>query len=61
MGIEIEFPLDRARSAMEPSQIQRSLFEDSGRQFFLAVLELLIVPNVSGGSARASLKSLRLS
>ena len=27
----------------------------------VTVLELLIVPNVSGGSARASLKSLRLS
>jgi hypothetical protein len=27
----------------------------------VTVLELIIVPNVSGGSARASLKSLRLS
>jgi hypothetical protein len=27
----------------------------------VTVLELIIVPNVSGGAARASLKSLRLS
>ena len=46
MSIEIEFPLDRARCAMEPSQIQRSLFEDSGRQIFLARLELVIVGSV---------------
>jgi hypothetical protein len=46
MSIEIEFPLDRARSAMEPSQIQRSLFEDSGRQIFPARFELVIVGSV---------------
>ena len=46
MSIEIEFPLDRAVCAMESSQIQRSLFEDSGRQIFPARLELLIVGNV---------------
>src|SRR6266481_9549746 len=46
MSIEIEFPLDRARSTMEPSQIERSLFEDSGRQIFPARFELVIVGNV---------------
>src|SRR6266478_7987062 len=46
ISIEIEFPLDRARSAMEPSQIQRSLFEDSGRQFLPARLEMVIVGSV---------------
>jgi hypothetical protein len=46
MSIEIEFPLDRARSAMEPSQIQRRLFEDSGRQFLLAGLELMVGSSV---------------
>jgi len=46
MSIEIEFPLDRARSAMEPSQIQRSLFEDSGRQISTARFELAIVGSV---------------
>ncbi len=46
MSIEIKFPLDRARSAMEPSQIQRSLFEDSGRQFLLAGLELMVGSSV---------------
>src|SRR6266487_1551216 len=46
ISIEIEFPLDFARSAMEPSQIQRSLFEDSGRQIFPARLVLVIVGRV---------------
>ena len=46
MSIEIEFPLDRAGCAMEPSQIQRSLFEDSGCQFLLARLEMVIVGSV---------------
>ena len=46
MSIEIEFPLDRAGCAMEPSQIQRSLFEDSGCQIFPARLELVIVGSV---------------
>src|SRR6266404_5519897 len=46
MSIEIEFPLDRARRAMEPSQIQRRLFEDSGRQIFPARFELVIVGSV---------------
>src|SRR6266403_15135 len=45
-SIEIEFSLDRARRAMEPSQIQPSLFEDSGRQIFPARLELVIVGGV---------------
>jgi hypothetical protein len=30
MSIEIEFPLDRARCAMEPTQILLGLFENSG-------------------------------
>jgi hypothetical protein len=46
MSIEIEFPLDRARRAMEPSQIQRSLFEDSGSQIFPACVELVVVGSV---------------
>ena len=46
MSIEIEFPLDRARRAMEPSQIQPGLFEDPGRQIFAARLELVIVGSV---------------
>ena len=47
MSIKIEFSLERARRAMEPSQIQRSLFEDSGRQIFPARLELVIVGSVN--------------
>src|SRR5439155_17394830 len=43
---EIKFPLDFARGVMEPSQIERSLFEDSGRQIFPARLELVIVGSV---------------
>src|SRR6478672_10966089 len=39
---EIEFPLDPARRTMKPSQIQRGLFEDSGCQFLLAGLEIVI-------------------
>jgi len=39
----IEFPLERARRAMGPLQIQPSLFEDSGRQIFPGRLEMLIV------------------
>jgi hypothetical protein len=46
ISIEIEFPLDFARSAMEPSHIQRSLLEDSGRQIFPARLELIVVGSV---------------
>ena len=46
MSIEIEFPLDRARRAMEPSQIQCSLFENSICQIFPARLELVIVGSV---------------
>ena len=46
MSIEIEFPLDPAPRAMEPSQIQRSLFEDSVCQIFLARLELVMVDSV---------------
>ena len=46
MSIQIEFPLDRARCAMEPSQIQRSLLENSGGQLSLARLELVIVGRV---------------
>ena len=46
ISIEIEFPLDRARRAMKASQIQRGLFEDSGRQIFPARLELVIVGSV---------------
>jgi hypothetical protein len=46
MSIEIEFSLDRARRAMEPSQIQPGLFEDPGRQIFPARLELVIVGSV---------------
>jgi hypothetical protein len=30
MSIEIEFPLDRARCAMEPTQILLGLLENSG-------------------------------
>jgi hypothetical protein len=43
MSIEIEFPLDCARRAIEPSQIQLSLFEDPGRQISPARFELVIV------------------
>ena len=46
ISIEIEFPLDSARRAMKPSQIQRGLFEDSGCQFLLAGLEIVIVGSV---------------
>jgi len=46
ISIEIEFPLDPARRAMKPSQIQRGLFEDSGCQFLLAGLEIVIVGSV---------------
>ena len=46
MSLEIEFPLDRARRAMKPSQIQGSLLEDSGSQILSARLELVIVGNV---------------
>jgi hypothetical protein len=46
VGIEIEFPLDRAGRAMEPSQIQRSLFEDSVCQIPSARLELVMIGSV---------------
>jgi hypothetical protein len=46
MSIEIEFSLDRARSAMEASQIRRSLFEDSVCQILPAPLELVIIGSV---------------
>jgi hypothetical protein len=46
MSIEIEFPLDPAPRAMEPSQIQRGRFKDSGRQIFPAALVLVIVGSV---------------
>ncbi len=46
MSVEIEFPLDRARCAVEPSQIYSSLFEDFGCQFLLAGSEMVIVGSV---------------
>jgi hypothetical protein len=36
ISIEIKFALNCARRSMEPSQILRGLFQDSGRQFSLA-------------------------
>lgn len=36
ISIEIEFPLDAGRRAMEPAQILYGLFEDFGCQFSLA-------------------------
>ena len=46
ISIEIEFPLEPARRAMKPSQIQRGLFEDSGCQISPARFELVIVGSV---------------
>jgi hypothetical protein len=46
MSIEIEFPLEPARRVMEPSQIQRSLFEDPGGQLSSARFELVIVSSI---------------
>ena len=44
-----------------PPQIMREVEEYQVELSNVTVLELIIVPNVSGGAARASLKSLRLS
>ena len=44
-----------------PPQTIREVEEYQVELSNVTVLELIIVPNVSGGAARASLKSLRLS
>jgi hypothetical protein len=44
-----------------PPQTTREVEEYQVELSGVAILELIIVPNMSGGSARASLKSLRLS
>jgi hypothetical protein len=46
MSIEIEFPLEPARRAMKPSQIQLRLFQDSGCQIFSARLVLVVSGSV---------------
>jgi hypothetical protein len=44
-----------------PPQMIREVEEYQVKLSNVTVLELIIVPNMSGGSARASLKNLRLS
>jgi hypothetical protein len=44
-----------------PPEITREVEKYQGELSSITVLELTIVPNISGGTARASLKSLRLS
>jgi hypothetical protein len=46
VSVEIEFSLDLARRTMKSAQILRGLFEDAGRQIFLARLGLVIVGKV---------------
>jgi hypothetical protein len=44
-----------------PPETKREVEEYQVELSNVTVLELIIVPNMSGGAARASLKSLRLS
>ncbi len=51
----------RQQWTFSPPQTMREVEEYQVDLSNVSVLELIIVPNVSGGAARASLKSLRLS
>jgi hypothetical protein len=46
VGIEIKFSLNRARRAVEPTQILLGLFENSGRQILLSCLARAIIGGV---------------